>query len=178
MSHSGKCFVAPLVICYRSYKWLKRPRYTYSHDRIFKFVHLFFPESVPKMVRRNPFLPTRIRAVIRHQMPELSSRDLTCQHKRPNRLQNTTHATCAEHSTGHQINWTAGPFCTLFPVHMPEFLVLCGSQPDCRLYGAQVLICGVDRYACVCSGVVYGLIIDVFYCRHTSCTRKLEVVST
>ena len=77
--------------------------------------------------------------------------DLTCQHKRPNRLRTTTNAACIRGTklasgdrTGYLRSWTARPFrISYIRVHISELCIfLREAQPVCRSYGAQVLNSG------------------------------------
>ena len=77
------------------------------------------------MARSTSFLATGTRAVVRTRWRDCQTGDLTCQHKRPIRLRNTTSRRtqiASGDSTSHLSSWTAGPFSVSYESTYPSFL--------------------------------------------------------
>ena len=96
---------------------------------------------------QSTFLVTEIRAVVHSRWRDCQPGDLTCQHKRPNRLRTTTNEPFMrkQHKSpkkldGRPILNSYEQNFLRFYIHISELLVfLREAQPVCRSYGAQVL---------------------------------------
>ena len=95
------------------------------------------------MARSTSFLVTEIPAVVHTRWRDCQPGDLTCQHKRPNGLRNTTNAACIrrQYSRSQVISEVRRPAQSEFLTspHIRFLIFLGEAQPVCRSYGAKVL---------------------------------------
>ena len=136
---------------HRTYERLEASRYTYG--RLFKFAITYkWLHFYVCMTRSTSFLVTKIRAVVHTRWRDCQPDDITCQHKRPKRLRNTTNAACIQRTqlasgycTGHRRSWTAGPFCCYESTYISELVFLRRAQPLYRFKVLRALLCAIPR---------------------------------